>query len=132
MRFLHRLPTSVRLEPPFDHECGLLFLRRNRPDNLFAQPNRKRVRLDVGHKSMLVFSADQGLDRATHNSFSLNRLHGGLGTPKVGDSANRIKLVGFPVGCKNAGALTAPAGRNTTLCRCPTTGPWLPGYLVSQ
>ena len=107
VRLLHRQPAAIRLQPPLEHERRLVLLRRDRANDVFAQPGRNRVRLDVGHEAVLVFPADQGFDRAAHKSFSVNRLRACIAPQRRRDSAgdtdgsaNQIKLVGFPAGSK--------------------------------
>ena len=51
-RLRHRLPEPVRLEPPLQHPLGLVFLFRDRPDDVLAESGRDLVAFDVGDEAV--------------------------------------------------------------------------------
>ena len=51
---LHGQPVPVGLQPPFEHELGLVLLGRDQSDHVFVQAPGHGVRLDVGDESVLV------------------------------------------------------------------------------
>ena len=53
-RHLQRLPMTERLKTEFQQPFRLLFLLRNKPDNVFIQTLRYHIGLDIGHKTELV------------------------------------------------------------------------------
>src|SRR4029453_18963466 len=58
----HREPHAMGLEPPFEQPLRFLLLRGNEPDDLLVQAPRRRLLLDVGHESVLVFTTREFLD----------------------------------------------------------------------
>src|SRR5713101_1225919 len=61
-RLLHAEPVVERLEAPLEHELGLVLLRRDEADDVFVQPARDGVRLDVGDEPVLVLPGGQVLE----------------------------------------------------------------------
>jgi hypothetical protein len=62
MRLAHLQPAAIGLEPPLQHEGGLLLLIRDETDDVFAEAGRQAVRLDVGHEAVLVLPVYQVFD----------------------------------------------------------------------
>ena len=50
-------PVAICLEAPLKQPFGLFLLRRNEANDVFAQPLRCKVSLNISNKSPLVFSA---------------------------------------------------------------------------
>ena len=69
----HLDPITIRLEPPLQHELGLLLLFRDRADDVFVQPLRDGIGIDVRHPPVLVWLAYLCLDHVIPRQASLCR-----------------------------------------------------------
>ena len=62
---------AVRLQPPVEQPRGFALLRRNQPHDVFAEPARYDLLLDIGDEAVLVFARAE----------LLNHLRGSTDTP---------------------------------------------------
>ena len=70
VRLGHLQPPRIRLQPPLEQPGRLLLLEADEADDLFIQPLRGGVRLDVGDEAPLVLAIDEFFDRRGHADFS--------------------------------------------------------------
>src|SRR5688572_22508237 len=71
-RLFHRQPVTVRLQPPLEQPLRFFFLRGDEADDLFAQPRRGDVGLDLRDEAVLVVLFCNFLDfEVAHTAASL-------------------------------------------------------------
>ena len=59
----HGQPVAIGLETKFQQPLRLVFLRRNKPDGVFAQALGRSIGFDIGDEAVLVGLIDQFLNR---------------------------------------------------------------------
>ena len=57
-RLGHGQPMSIGIQPPLQHELGLVFLGRDRANDILIKSRGKRVGFKIGDKARLVFLVD--------------------------------------------------------------------------
>ncbi len=70
VRLGHLQPARIRLQPPLEQPGGLLLLEADEADDLFIQPLRGGICLDIGDEAPLVLAIDEFFDRRGHSAFS--------------------------------------------------------------
>src|SRR5262249_55417336 len=72
-RLAHWEPATVGVEPPFQHPSGLVFLGRNKPDDVLRETLWRLLGFDIGYESIFILidvDAADPLDRLLHGRHS--------------------------------------------------------------
>src|SRR3569833_4773217 len=82
------------IEPPFEQEFGLVFLGRQRADDVFIEARRQAVGLDVGDETGGVLALDQCVDRLFCH-FNNSKLSPAQRPPTPGSEFRATKRTGY-------------------------------------